>query len=311
MSTCQVSDVEILAVNLLGDVSNQITSDIGTYFKVAYGDLINLLNKTAQPTITREVYYTLPANTTVVDPAFFGVTDFAQPQQIWQRQNVSTTPITSLAGNVTPMVVTFSGAVPAVAQVELTGMLGVGGATLPTWLNRDWYITKTGSNTASLNGSFQCGISATGGSAAWSNDTFRKMNNPDYSPLAGPQTPDGTLNIWRWENGRIYVNACSVPTQLWIQYLASPNPPASGEIGLCDGRELNFLAYATGGRFGVKYQMVMGPSLMQSAYGDMGQPDGSDGLLRELIVPQMLQNQNVQRRSGLFRRRRNGIPMWA
>lgn len=310
MSICQVSDVITKAAALLGDSLGQITSGIFDDFGTTYGDLINCLNKIAVPTIVREVYYTLPAFTTVIDPASLGVTDFAQPQQMWERGNVATAAITSFNGTPTPMVVTFATGTPPSAQVELTGIIGNGGATMPTWVNRDWYITKTGSNTASLNGSVTCGISGTGGTVAWSSDTFVPMYTMDYTPMAGPQNPASILGTWRWENGRIYVPAANVPRQVWIQYIASPNPPASGPIGLCDGRELNFLAFGTAARFAPKLQMVMGPQLMATAYGDSGDADGSGGLLRELLVPQMLQNQNVQRRSGLFRRRRTGGPMW-
>lgn len=311
MSNCSVSDVVTLAKSLLGDSLGQLTADILQDFGAAYGDLINISNTLGLPAIVREVYKTVDPLTTIIDPASLGVTDFAQPQQLWQRQNVSTLAITSLNGMVTPMVVTFAGPVPTTGQVELTGMIGDGGAALPTWVNRDWWITRTGANTASLNGSVTCGINATGGSAAWSNDTFIKMTSTDYTPQAGPQTPQGNLSTWRWEGGKIYINACESPIQVWIQYLASPNPPASGEVGLYDGRELNFLAYATAARFAPKRQMTQGPQLMMDAYGSSGEPDGSGGMLRALINPQMLQNQVTQRRSGLYRRRRVGSPMWA
>ncbi len=307
MSSCTVGDCITLAQSLLGDSLGQLTADIMQDFGSAYNDLINQANTLGLPAIVREVYKTVDPLTTVIDPASLGITDFAQPSQLWQRQNVSTLAITSLNGMVTPMVVTFSGPVPASGQVELTGMIGVGGATLPTWVNRDWYITATGSNTASLNGSVTCGVNATGGSAAWSNDTFTEMKSTDYSPQAGPQNPQGNLSTWRWENGRIYINACQVPIQVWIQYLASPDAPASGEIGLFDGREKNFLAYATAARFAPKRQIAQGPQLMMDAYGPSGEPDGSGGMLRALINPQMLQNQVTQRRSGLYRRRRNYI----
>lgn len=311
MSSCTVSDVITLAQSLLGDKLVQLTADIFEDFATAYGDLINQSNTLALSAIVREVYYTLPANTTVIEPAFLGVTDFAQPQQLWQRQNVSSAPLVASGGiSLTagiPVEIHFPGAAPqAGGQIELTGIQGIGGAVMPTWINRDWYVSAgSDANSLRLNGSITPGVNGTAGSASWSNDTFTKMTSTDYTPQAGPQNQQmGNLSTWRWENGKIYVNPCESPIQVWIQYLASPDAPASGEIGLYDGREKNFLAYATAARFAPKRQIAQGPQLMADAYGPSGEPDGSGGMLRALINPQMLQNQVTQRRSGLFRRRR-------
>lgn len=299
MADCQVSDVIAKAIAVLGDELGQITQGIFDDYGTSYLDVINLLNKISAPEITRETYYTVPANTTVLFPSLLGVTDFAEPQKLEERGNVSSAAVTSVTGTY-PVTVTFPGPVPAAPQIELSGV-----ANVPSWINRDWYITVTGSNTATLNGAVMpTGFSGTGGSASWSVDTFVLMYDRDYEPFAGPNVARDVLGYWNWQNGKIYFPAASTPRQIWIQYLASPVAPASGPIGLCGGRELNFLAYGTAARFAPKRNMPQGPQLASWAYGPSGEADGSGGMLRDLINPIMLQNQGVQRRSKLFRRRR-------
>lgn len=298
MADCSVADVLTKAMSILGDPDGEITQEIVDDFGTSYLDHINLLNKISAPEITRDMYFTVPANTGAISVATLGMDDFSQPQQLWERGNVATAAITGTTDG-TPITVTFPGAVPPGPQIELQGIQGV-----PSWVNRDWYITVTGAHTCTLNGSVLCGANGSGGTAQWSNEPFAKMQPSDSVPFAGPQLNQSVFGSWRWQDNWLYVPACSQPRQLWIQYTANSVPPASGVIGLCEGRELNSLAYSTGAYFAPKRGIAQGPQLAARAWGESGIPDGSGGLIRELITPILLQDQTVQRVSGLFRSRR-------
>lgn len=301
MADCTVADVLTKAQSVLGDPDGEITQELVDDYGTTYGDLMACLMKISSPEVTREVYYTVPANTGVIDPSSLGVTDFGEPQQMWERGNVSSVNVTGFTDG-TPITITLAASVSS-AQIELNGIQGV-----PDWVNRDWYITPAGGNNYTLNGSVACGSAGTGGTAMFSADSFIKMFNQDVMPMAGPPVVGSVLGFWRWTNGKIYVPGANEPRQVWIEYLADDTPPASGPIGLCQGRELNFLAYGTAARFAPKRQIVMGPQIGQWAYGPSGEPDGSGGMLRELLVPIMQQQAQLPMRMGLFRRRRTQFP---
>lgn len=292
-------------MSLIGDSDGEISQEIVNDFGTAYSDLISMLLKIAAPEIVREVYYTLPANTNVLFPSQLGVSDFSEPQQLYERGNVSSTAISSVDDG-TPISITVAGLPqPTNGRVELNNIPNV-----PPWLNRDWFITITGANTFTLNGSVATGVGgqlATTGSVMWSPETFESMGIVDITP---PNIAPGSqvLGSWRWVEGTIYFpNVSNEPRQLWIEYLADTTPPVSGTIGLLNGRELKFLSHATAAHFAPKRQLPMGPQLAAWAYGPSGEADGSGGFLRQLIVPVLKQKNQLPRRSGLFRLRRGVV----
>jgi hypothetical protein len=308
MADCQVSDVLTSAMSQLGDPDGEITQEIVDDFQTAYSELTDAALKIAAPEITREVYFTLPANTSVLFPVQLGVTDFAEPSQIYERGNVQAVNIVSITDG-TPLSVVTSGAPsPVDGRVEISGATGP--SPLPGWVNRDWFITPTGTNTFTLNGSITTGLGgviANTGTVNWSSDGFVKMNQLDVQPPAAPPALQN-LGAWRWADRFIYFpNGSNQPRQLWIEYLADATPPASGIIGLFNGRELKFLAQATGAHFGPKRQMPMGPQLAAWAYGPSGQADMTGGSLRELLLPVLKQKNALTRRSGLYRMRRGFV----
>lgn len=304
MPQCTVADVLTKAMSVLGDPQGEVTQEIFDDFGTSYLDLLQLLMKISSPEVTREVYFTVKANTGIIDPRSLGVPDFAEPVQLWERSPVASIGVVSLTDG-TPISVTFASPPPS-SQVELQGVVGV-----PGWVNRDWWLTPTGGNTATLNGSVTCGSDGTGGVAMYSQSPFRPMVLSDTSPFAGSQVLGSALGSYVWENGFIYVPAANVDIQVWIEYLINAAPPTSGEIGLVEGRELNFLAYATAAYFAPKRAIPQGPDITMRAFGESGLPDGTGGMLRALIVPILHQQQNLPRRSGKFRPRRTPFPFLA
>lgn len=291
-------------MSVLGDPNGEITQEIFDDFGTAYLDLLQLLMKISSPEVTREVYFTVKANTGVIDPRSLGVVDFAEPTQLWERAPVSSVAVVSLTDG-TPISITLASPPPS-SQIELQGIVGV-----PGWVNRDWWITPTGGNTCTLNGSVTCGSNGTGGVAMFSNSPFSPMARQDTAPFAGTQQLGSTLGYYVWENGFIYVPACNNDIQVWIEYLINATPPTSGDIGLVEGRELNALAYATAAYFAPKRAIPQGPQIKMDAFGESGRPNGSGGMFRELIIPILQEQQNTPRRSGKFRPRRTPFPFIA
>jgi hypothetical protein len=304
MADCTVADVLNDSLSLLGDPDGEITSEQTNDYQTAYSELMSALLKFGAPEIVRDVYFTLPANTNVLFPVSLGVTDFAEPSQIWERGTVTSLAITAFTDGSPIKLACATLPAPPDGRVEIQGIQGV-----PGYVNRDWFITATGNpGEFTLNGSILTGIAAptlTGATANWSSDEFRKMTPLDVRPPSVSSQPQNILGVWRWEERFLYFpNACNQPRQLWIEYLANEAPPASGVIGLLNGRELKFLSHATAAHFAPKRQLPMGPQLAAWAYGPSGQPDSSGGFLRELILPIIKQKNALPRRMGLMRIRR-------
>lgn len=308
MADCTVSDVLNDAQSLLGDDDGEITQGIFGDFQTAYTELMDAALLIAAPEITREVYYTLPANTDVLFPIQLGVTDFAEPSQIYERGNVQSVNITSITDGTPLSVITAGLPSPSDGRVEISGATGT--QPLPGYVNRDWFITVTGANSFTLNGSIATGLGgviANTGTVNWSPDNFTKMDMVDVAPPPGPPSQQ-TLGVWRWADRFLYFpNPCNQPRQLWIEYLADETPPASGIIGLFNGRELKFLSHATAAHFAPKRQLPMGPQLAAWAYGPSGQADITGGFCRQLLNPVLKQKNALPRRSGLFRMRRGFV----
>lgn len=303
MADCTVSDVLTDAMSLLGDADGEITQELVSDFNTAYSELNGCLLKINAQEIQRELYFTLPANTNVVFASQLGVSDFGEPQQIWERGSVSTANITSIVDG-TPITVNVDVMPsPVDGRVELNSVPNV-----PAWVNRDWFITKTGATQFTLNGSISTGVGGTlasSGKVMWSPEQWLPMKQPDFLPATTSSPAPDVLGSWKWEDNILYFpQGANLPRQLWIQYLANGTPPASGVIGIANGRELKFLSHATAAHFAPKRQMVMGPQLQAIAYGPSGEPDATGGLLRQLIKPIELQQQQMPRQMGRYRRRR-------
>jgi hypothetical protein len=310
-----VFDVVQKAVACLGDDQQEITQTILDDFGTSYTDLLNVINKVEAPTIIRSVTTVLQPNTNIIMPMSLNTPDFGEPRQLWERGNVAYAPLDPVTSIIdgTPLTIQFQTNFSGGGLISLIGIQNA-----PPWVNRDWYVTPVlGQPTqVTLNGSV--GITGTPGTviagstgyASWSTDSWTPMIPQDYAPASTPPPPTAALGVWRWKNGQIEVPAPQQAVQVWIQYTASTIPPATGFLSLAFGRELYFLAYATAARFAPKRQLTMGPQLFQIAYGPTGEPDGSGGMLRELIVPMMQQQQGIRYRSGLFRRRR-GVALFS
>lgn len=298
-----MQDVLTGAQSLLGDASGEISQEIFDDFCSAYAEMLDLADKWALPTIQRETFYTLPANTAALFPASLGVTDFDQPVSIEERGNVVSVAVASTTDG-TPQIVTTATphGLASNQRIELGGIMGV-----PNWINRDWFITVIDALNFSLNGSITNGGSnGTGGSVMYSQEVFTPMNLVlDIDPYFQVAQ---VLGVYFWQDNIIWFTGSTVPRQLKITYLASDVPPNSGPIGFANGRELLFLKTATAAHFAPKRQLPMGPQLTQWAYGPGGEPDGGGGFLRSLMVPLLQQQQNRQQIPQRYRRRRGFAP---
>lgn len=124
------------------------------------------------------------------------------------------------------------------------------------------------------------------------------MEPVDELPQADPS---GRLIWWKWENNTFYFIGCPQAKLLKFEYSASAVAPAIGATISLDGSK-EFLAVRTAALIaptrgmpdlaGALNLMALGPSL---------QPDGTGGLLRQLVYPMLKEKQKRPARPQAYR----------
>lgn len=252
--------------------------------------------------VQRFVYVNLPATTTVLIPASYGMNDFAEPEIIEERPAIATAAITSTDTS-TPIKVTFTaphGLGPAATQGY--GIVSGVSGTMSPW--GQWGYTVIDASTISLNGSVSDGNAGTGGTfTAPSQQRFTEVIPAD---LAG-QCIDGqqqqTLGCYLWENEEIIFRGAVNAVQLRITYWASGSPPTNPNqlLGIDDIED--FLACATAYAAAEAKGWPIAANFKARAFGPSSDdPEAIGGLLLEWLNLQVkTQQRGPQRRRGSYR----------
>jgi hypothetical protein len=299
MADPQITECLADAAIHLGDPNQEqfnnsiLTPFFGQSFREVYDVMLRWKLQLAKKT----AYFHLPANTNQFLPSQAGINDLGEPNFLWERLiGVSTS--VSNATNATPVVLTVAsaGGINTGNLVDVTGIVG------PTGVNSSWYVTVSG-NTLSLNGSVAGGAYVSGGEVIYSQNTWEEMRPADYLPQT---VPAGFNGVWSWQNGRFFFPGATNAVEIKIEYSASGAAPSSGTVGIDNSR--NFIAFRTAGLAAAAYDM---PSkslwLNAQALGPSGQPDGTGGALRGLVLPMLLEKQKRKRPPLPFRPRRNDL----
>lgn len=295
-----IIDVLSDAAALLGDVAQeQFTNPIlMPWYAFAYRELYDICQRWRLPLGQRTAFMVLPANQNVLIPSAVGFTDFGEPINLWERGNIATVAISGVS-NATPVVVTTSGPhnLSGNPELELSGILG------PIGVNGQWFATVTGSDTFSLNGSVAGGVYVSGGTVVSGADSFIPMQAVDS--ITNTPVPPLYLNIYQWQNQRLYFCGATQAIEIKVEYSASGNAPVTGTVGIDNSR--SYLALRTAAFVAPQYNMVeSGKQWLGEALGPSMTPDGTGGALRNLVGPMLLEKQNTMKRPGPFRPNRNG-----
>jgi hypothetical protein len=302
LSDTQVVGGEVFTNNYLLGVTGSGTAGSGSLFGEPYRTMFSKItggSKRVQP----NWLITVPANTTVVIPATYGILDFSEPEMLEERAAGSEIAIASTDTS-TPINVTCSsphGRGPNGSQVE-GAISGVVGSYAP-WGN--WFATVTGATTFSLNGSGSDGVAGTGG-AFWpsSQVPFTEVYPTDLvGALDG--APGACLGTYLWSNNRLQFRGATQAVQLRITYYASGSAPTNPSYVIPIDNCRDFLACATASAAArAKGWMQMSESLRNKAYGDPSHPEEL-ALIDLFYMSQVLADQRgPQRRQLPFRNRR-------
>ncbi len=272
-----------------GDTSAAIgfsNTQMQQFFNIAYPELWQIMAQVQTPRVRREFFHYLPAYTTLFDPFAIGIDDFAEPEMMEERGNVTTLTITTTT-DTTPIRVATSGT-GGLATNSSVQIADVADTTAPWGM---WYMTYLSPTLFSLNGSTAPGTAGAGGKVMWSNDRFIPMAPVRDLPYNQPIS--AYLRMWRWQDSKLNFLGATQPVQIHITYWASAVPPTNvnTELGIDDcmaflATRVASLAAESRGWY------TMADRLTQRALGPKGEADGSGGLLRTFLN---LQVQNLQR----------------
>lgn len=287
------ADVQAYLADPEGEVYH--SAMLAPFFGTAYRELCNLMLKWSLPFLDKTGYAVVAAYTGQISPSQMGISDFGEPQKLWERGSVATIEISAIA-NTSPVQVTTTSPHGLGSNVEVN-LFGTG---LPPVDGR-WFITSTGANTMTLNGSVAAGT-ASSGSISHSSEQWVPMFERDPLPQS-PMTP--TLIWWKWEGDILRFVGASSAREIKIEYSASGAAPVSARVGIDNSQD--FLAYRTASLAAMSRDEDRAERLAFTALGKSMEADGSGGLLRDLVVPMLRQKQRMPHRRQPFRQRRHGF----
>jgi hypothetical protein len=252
----------------------------------------------------RVIYLNLPANTTVLIPATYNITDFSEPETIEERPAQVAISITSTT-NATPINCLAPGHGLGTAGQMVEGVVsGVSGTPAP-WGR--WFATIVDANNFTLNGSSGDGNVGSGGTfSAWSQLPFQEVMPIDLSNQGMDGSPQTYLGVYLWINEQLTFPGATGIQQLRITYWASGTAPTITSQTINIDNSLDFLSVATAANAArANGWNDMADRLDAKAYGTGG--DSCDGgLIGDFTRIQVSTMQRgPQRQRGPFRLRRS------
>ncbi len=272
------------------------------HFNEAYRRLFTCLMGVSKR-VQRVIYVNLPANTTVLIPANYNITDFGEPERIEERQAAAAVTITSTS-NATPInVVATAHGLGTTGQIVTGVVSGVASTTAP-WGR--WSATIVDANNFTLNGSRTDGTAGTGGTfTADSQLQWTEVLPLDLAIQGLDGTPQQFLGNYLWINEQLLFRGATGIQQLRITYWASGTPPTNANTVINIDNSIDFLATATAANAARSVGWAqMADALRFTAYGQSqdGCVSGQLGVFIQIQVA--AQQRGPQRRRQPFRSRR-------
>lgn len=276
------------------------TGGAGSLFGEAYRTMYSKLSGLSRR-VQQTVSIVLPAQTTVVIPSAYGITDFSEPELLEERPATETITISTTSAT-TPITVTTATdhGLATGALVSISGVL----SSFDPW--GQWFITVTGTDTFTLNGSVGSVAGTSGVVILASVQSYTEVFPGDLPGVLDGQA-SGVLGNYLWQRGRLSFRGATQDVEIRITYIASGTAPTAAGTTIWLDNARDFLAYATAASAArsvgwlPQYQL-----LREKAFGDPSRPM-EESLLDLFCSVQILQNQRFTRRALPFREHR---PRW-
>jgi len=243
----------------------------------AVRDLFRVMAKVGNPRVIKNVYYNLPAYTSVLRPSTAGISDMGDPIGLWARGNVSTLSVSSATPGSSSLALVTSTAHGLssgdLVTLYLPGVVGGDG---------HYAVTVTSSTGLTINGLVASGSYTSGGTVTVGSDAF----SPVYQATDSPNLEHvslGEVSEFAWHGDVFHVPAVSAIREIRIEYYSSATVPTQTTDVIAVDDCIDFLAC----RSAALAAKVRSPNLSRiwnvEALGPKEMADGSGGMLRDLL----------------------------
>jgi hypothetical protein len=287
----------------LGDEQGQIFNHqlLEQPFQLANRELARVLANLAIPRVQTERFYDLPPNTSVLDPATAGITDFREPERLEERSVQASVFIANAVTGPGYVTITTSVAHPFTTG-DLAVLWGLGGMH---GINGIFAVTVVDTLNFKANGVTVTGLYTSGGKASKSGEGFQPLTSRDHIEDLS-LTKASTLGEYCWREGRFWFIPNAGVRELRIMYISSAGivsklNDTTGFDDSLDFLALRTAAYAAGSRGAP----TRAQALNLLALGPNLQADGSGGVLHDLVVAAVRALQATPTRRPPFRQRIN------
>jgi hypothetical protein len=302
LSTATLEQTYVQARAYLNDPNAYVFTDayLQPHFAEPYRRMYSCLAGMSKR-VQRIVYVDLPAYTTILIPATYGLPDFSEPELIEERPALS--PVTIVSTNTsTPIVANAPshglGSAGAMVSGQVSNVFG----TPAPWGN--WFVTVIDANNFSLNGSQSDGNAGTGGYfTAQSLQQFVPVDPIDMAIQGIDGQPQQYLGVYLWNNEQLQFRGAVGTQQLRITYWASGSPPTNTGTTIGIDNCIDFLACATAANAArAEGFFQLADMLKSTAFGQTQEANCVGGLLGDFLKIQVLTLQRgPQRRTRPFR----------
>lgn len=277
-------------------------------------ELFRVLRGTEDPFVLTEAYWLLPPNTGVVDPATAGLPNLNIPEWVgWQLAgtpyNISNVVVTATPGLNPPYATVTTSASTPITNGATCLVYGVGGFDPFNQPNGLWIVNAPSPTSIQLNGCTATGTYTSGGQIMAITGQFAQMDPVDQLDRISATTGSNPVATYAWESGVFHFNPSASPMVLRIIYrtsdIVSTSPASIIPIDDC----LDYLATRAAGLAASTLGATERAGQLRLDAIGQGEPDGSGGLLRQLVQVYIRNSQRRVYRRKEFRARRNR-PDW-
>lgn len=241
MSQPTLSECYTRTREILGDIEGggQIYTNtvLLGHIQSSVRELFRSMRRYAVTKVVREVYYILPANTSVLVPSTAGITDLAQPILIGERGGLTTSVVFGASQVATGLSITATAHLFVMGDVVtlnlLGGLKGAEGA---------FGVTVVNANTFIANGVIVTGTYTSGGVAARSDNYFYEVTIGTMIPVVRRSSDNDRIVNVAWREGKLWFPVCDEDRQIQISYYSSADVPVGINDLITVDDSLDFIA---------------------------------------------------------------------
>ena len=205
-----------------------------------YQELVSSLAVVDNRLTLAHLHFVLPIHTSYFDPVEAGITNFGEPEAVYERTVRNEYTVTGVTAQTSPSRcrVTITGHDFVTGETGI--FYGIGGFSSD--INNEWAVTRVDANTVDLNGCRATGTFTSGGTASSSAESWSEPLSGPKRMIVYPVSSKNRLDEYDWLGDRFRFPPASEPRQLKVIHSISGNVPANDTDSTNIDDSLRFLS---------------------------------------------------------------------